>query len=132
MGINNTVIFGCNDGAIYAVDQTTGTLRWKYMTGGIVQSSPVVAGDGTVYVGSEDHNIYALTANGQLLWKYATGGVLDYPVALLIDNSVCAGSADGTVYDLDPRTGALRWKYATVAGAYLSAPAVAIDGTIYF
>jgi eukaryotic-like serine/threonine-protein kinase len=46
---------------VYALDAATGALRWSYTTGGSVQSSPAVA-DGTVYIGSEDANVYALNA----------------------------------------------------------------------
>jgi len=40
----------------------TGALRWNYGTGNEVHSSPAVVG-GTVYIGSYDHNVYALNAN---------------------------------------------------------------------
>jgi outer membrane protein assembly factor BamB len=37
---------------------------WTTSTGGIVRSSPTVA-NGVIYVGSEDHNVYAFhLANG--------------------------------------------------------------------
>ena len=39
-------------------------------------SSPAIGADGTIYVGSYDDNLYALTDNGtsgSLKWKYATG-----------------------------------------------------------
>jgi outer membrane protein assembly factor BamB len=41
------------------VDAANGRSRWRYVTGGPVPSSPVVANN-TVYVGSNDHNVYAL------------------------------------------------------------------------
>src|SRR5271163_197054 len=48
-------------------------LKWSYRTGASVTSSPAVA-NGVLYVGSYDHNVYALNADtGALLWKYATG-----------------------------------------------------------
>ena len=33
---------------------------WEYQTGDYVRSSPVIGSDGTVYVGSRDHKVYAL------------------------------------------------------------------------
>jgi len=36
-------------------------LKWNYTTGGNVGSSPAVV-NGVVYVGSDDHNVYALSA----------------------------------------------------------------------
>ncbi len=53
------VLFGCDDGRLYALDAVTGSVRWTFKTGGRVRSSPWVA-DGTVLVGSDDGFIYAL------------------------------------------------------------------------
>lgn len=53
------VFFGCDDGAVYALDRLTGAERWSFKTGGPVASSPGVA-DGVLYVGSEDGTVYAL------------------------------------------------------------------------
>lgn len=35
---------------------------WKYATGGQVYSSPVIGSDGTMYIGSYDSKVYALTS----------------------------------------------------------------------
>src|ERR1700680_3736223 len=49
------------------------SLKWSYTTGGWGLSSPAGA-NGVVYVGSNDHNVYALNARtGALLWSYYTG-----------------------------------------------------------
>src|SRR5580704_4992335 len=48
-------------------------LKWKFKTNGPVVSSPAVTID-TVYIGSNDHYLYALsTADGTERWKYKTG-----------------------------------------------------------
>jgi outer membrane protein assembly factor BamB len=42
----------------------------SYTTGNGIESSPAVA-NGVVYVGSVDHNVYALNAStGALLWSF--------------------------------------------------------------
>ena len=38
----------------------TGTQKWSFATAGSVESSPAVGKDGTIYVGSDDENVYAL------------------------------------------------------------------------
>ena len=54
---------------------STGAKVWNYTTGGLVESSPAVAG-GYVYVGSTDNNVYCLDAvTGAKIWNYTTGGV---------------------------------------------------------
>ena len=68
------VYVGSNDGYVYALDASSGSLKWKYKTGDSVASSPAVSG-GVVYVGSHDGYVYALDASsGNLKWKYKTGG----------------------------------------------------------
>ena len=47
---------------LYALN-ADGSLKWKYATGEVVRSSPAVGADGTVYVGSDDKNLYALNAD---------------------------------------------------------------------
>ena len=46
--------------------------KWTFKTGGPVNSSPAVADDGTVFVGSEDKKLYAVSPDGTLVWSFAT------------------------------------------------------------
>ena len=67
------VFVGSEDNYIYALDQYTGALKWRYKTGDDVYSSPSVSG-GLVFVGSDDNYIYALDQyTGALQWRYKTG-----------------------------------------------------------
>ena len=61
---NGMVYIGSDDNNVYALNASTGRLRWKYTTiccG--VYSSPAVA-NGVVYVGSVDRNVYAFGLKG--------------------------------------------------------------------
>ena len=103
-------------------------LKWSYATGDRVHSSPAVA-NGVVYVGSDDHNVYALNAStGAKLWSYTTGDVVDSSPAVA-NGVVYVGSYDGNVYALNASTGAKLWSYTTGASVY-SSPAVA-NGVVY-
>ena len=57
--VDGVVYVGAYDGYVYALDALTGELLWRYLTGGKVNSSPVVAG-GVVYVESSDGYVYAI------------------------------------------------------------------------
>ena len=47
---------------------------WEFETGGIVESSPAIGSDGTVYVGSWDKKLYAINGkSGVKLWEFETG-----------------------------------------------------------
>ena len=86
-------------------------VKWKFKTGGAVLSSPVVA-DGAVYVGSNDHFVYAVNAaNGRKRWAFKTGSRVMSSAA--VDSGlVYVGSYDGNLYSLDAATGKQRWKFS--------------------
>jgi outer membrane protein assembly factor BamB len=53
-------------------------------SGNYVFSSPTLGADGTIYVGSYDHKLYAINPNGTLKWSYVTGGsVFSSPAGLI-------------------------------------------------
>ena len=59
----------------------------------IVHSSPTVA-NGIVYVGSLDHNVYALNAKtGTKIWNYTTGDLV-YSSPTVANGIVYVGSHD--------------------------------------
>ena len=115
-----------------------GSHVWGYQPGMSVWSSPAVGlvdGRPVVFVGSYDHNVYALDARtGSKRWRFTTGGgVYAAPVlwqppagrALLF-----VASSDRMVYALDADLGRREWVYTvetwrpTIGGARLSSPAV--------
>ena len=61
--------------------------------------------NGVVYIGSFDHNVYALNAStGALLWSYATGDVVTSSPAVA-NGVVYVGSQDNNLYALNASTG---------------------------
>jgi outer membrane protein assembly factor BamB len=85
---------------------------WGDLADSVVYSSPAVA-NGTLYVGSDDQNVYALNVtNGTLDWRYTTGNAVQSSPAVA-NGVVYIGSEDGNVYALNASTGAVDWTYAT-------------------
>jgi outer membrane protein assembly factor BamB len=102
--------------------------RWTTETDGAIWSSPAVA-DGTLYVGSYDEHLYAMSADdGEVLWRYEVGDRLDGSPAV-VDGTVYVGAFDRNIYALDAETGAERWVYGT-EGIVRSSPTV-VDGVVY-
>ena len=65
--------------------------------GAIAQPSPVVA-NGVVYIGSQDHKMYAIDAlSGQVLWTYVTGDIIGDSAAVA-DGVLYFGSFDKNLY----------------------------------
>ena len=135
--VNGVVYFGSGDNFVYAIDATTGTLRWKFQTGNVVHASPAVI-DGRVYIGSFDAYFYALdAATGTLVWKFKTGDdnqahlMTGIPGSATVANGlVYFGCRDANLYALDAKTGGLRWKYSAGGSWIIATPAI-FDGRIY-
>lgn len=123
---NGTAYVGCNDGKVYALDATTGALKWSYFLGsglGFYSSGPIVVSNGIVYagasivaVGNGQPGIYALDVNtGVLKWSYLTGNQL-WSSPTIANNLVYITPEQlGKVLALDANTGVLKWSYATDA-----------------
>ncbi len=87
-------------------------LKWKFRTKGVILSSPVVSG-GIVYIGSADHNFYALDlSTGSVNWRFKTESRVQGSAAVSND-SVFFESYDSTFYCLDAASGKLKWKFKT-------------------
>jgi outer membrane protein assembly factor BamB len=86
-------------------------LLWSFKTGDAIKSSPVVANN-TIFVGSNDGFLYAITSEGKLKWKFNAGTSIEAP-PLVLDNIVFVGSLEGVLFAVDAVNGKLKWKYKT-------------------
>ncbi|MRS03329.1 hypothetical protein EG832_08930, partial [bacterium] len=83
---------------------------WTYRTGKGIFSSPVVDGDGNVYVGSADTNFYCFNPDGTVKWSVKTGEIIDSSALLDDQGYVYFGSGDANVYKVNRETGEVVWK----------------------
>ena len=95
------VYFGSYDHKLYALDAATGAKRWDYATGDLIRSTtPLLADDGTIYIGGDDGFIHALNGDGTLRRTYATAQpILSAP--LISAGRLIVGSTDGKLYAFD-------------------------------
>jgi len=106
-----------------------GDQKWAFETGLGVNSPPTVA-DGTVYVGSNDFNLYAVDAgSGNQEWAFETGAFVSWSSPTVADGTVYVGSSDTNLYAVNMATGDQKWAFET-GGGVDSSPTVA-DGTVY-
>jgi outer membrane protein assembly factor BamB len=136
--VEDIVYVGSGDGNIYALDASSGALRWKFRTGNVVHASPAVA-NGLVYIGSWDSYFYAIDAKlGQERWRFKTGE--DHEIAnqvgiqssaTVADGVVYFGCRDSNLYALDAISGAKKWIYSNKGSWVISTP-IAQDGILYF
>ncbi|MFR9794322.1 caspase, EACC1-associated type [Streptomyces sp. MS06] len=110
-------------------ERTAAKERWRFRTGDGV-ASPAVR-EGTVYVGSNDENLYAVhAASGEQRWRFSTDGspTSDRPPALG-DGVVYTGTLSGALYALDAANGKQRWRF-DIGFDVFSSPVLA-GGLVY-
>ena len=117
------------------VGAQTATKKWVVTTGGAVDSSPAVSREGTIFVGSEDGNLYAINPDGTIKWKFKTDNYIESSPAIGADGTIYFGSTDHSVFAVKA-DGTLSWKHdvgdASDYGAVVeSSPAIGADGTVY-
>ena len=112
----------------------SGTQKCAFETGDRVRSSLAISSDGsTVFVGSNDMNLYAFdAANGTQKWGFQTGSHVRSSPAISSDGTtVFVGSLDGKLYAVHAASGTQKWAFVTGYGVY-SSPALSSDGTTVF
>ena len=125
-GLGGTAPFG----ATSSIGSSTSVLAvWRFACEDEIRSSPLID-DGVLYIGSYDHNLYAIKAkDGKFLWKYATeGGIGSSPCAH--EGRVFVGSSDKILYAITAESGRLAWTCPT-QGSIWSSPAAAF-GHVFF
>ena len=133
---NRDVIFGSDNGSVYAVDYL-GNFRWRRATTGAVEASAIVTADGTrVYVGNLAGVFYCLNAaNGAVIWQYPSSGVIGAIRSKAVvdaDGTIYFGCDDGKVYALNP-DGTLKWPSPfSTGGSVKSAITIGKNGSILF
>jgi len=108
-----------------------GTLKWKFLAGNSIYSSPVKWGS-LIFVGANDRKVYAINAHtGANIWDYQLGALIDMSTAAIApDGTLFIGCSDGKLYALNPG-GTLKWVFET-GGIIKSSPAIDPDReTVY-
>jgi outer membrane protein assembly factor BamB len=110
---------------------------WTFTTSGPVRSTPTVAEDGTIYVGSDDGHLYAINPeDGSLKWKFpnsgSIGAVRSAPaIGGFGGNTVYFGSDDGKIYAVDRASGSGLWSYVIQANTSVRSPVIGEAGKVY-
>jgi len=131
--VSGTVYFGTFDDTIYALDITTGSMRWRCYICQDGMRSPSIAG-GLIYVPGADEHLYAFDSMmGAERWEFTIQDP-SQPAADLSDpvvdgGVVYVGCTRDALFALDAATGKVKWRFD--ASAWISAPALA-NGTLFF
>jgi outer membrane protein assembly factor BamB len=160
LGHDGTVYVSSMNGKLYAVTPPAsgssggGTIRWAFRfgeypgTGPTVTShtppagadgigsgaSPTIGPDGTIYIGANNSNFYAITPDGRLDWMFQAepeiAGIWSTAALSADGNTLYFGANKGGIYALNRADGSLIWQYPIVGSVY-SSPALDATDTLY-
>lgn len=119
-----TLYLASLDGNLYAIDPSSGSLRWRFSAGSGLVFTPVLAGD-VLLVGGFGSRLYAVDrASGRERWSFpAANWVWARP---LVDGGrAYFGDFDGNFYAVSVANGSLLWRQRLTGGAVIGAPALA-------
>jgi outer membrane protein assembly factor BamB len=128
---DGAVFFGARDGFLYAVEESTGALRWRFDHKiSWVNVSPSVA-DGMVYAGSSDARfVQAVNARtGSEVWRMKTDSLI-WSSPSVAGGMLYTGDWAGNLYAVDRASGREAWRYRG-QGRILTSPVVE-GGRLYF
>ena len=94
-------------------------------------SSPAIGADGTLYVGSLDHKVYAVGADGVIKWTVETGGWVITSPAISTDDVILVTGNDSKLYALDA-AGNVSWTYELPSEGPMTPPALNEKDLVYF
>lgn len=159
---DGTVYVAALTGSLYAVSPPSGSgnqgsSKWSFDFGEHLGSTPLVTApvtagpnrgqdgigsaasatigpDGTIYIGANNSNFYAISPNGQQKWLYEAerelAGIWTTAALSGDASTLYFGANKGGIYALNTQSGALKWQF-NVVGSIYGSPAVDAAGTLY-
>jgi outer membrane protein assembly factor BamB len=113
----------------FPASSNPGHEKWKFFVDApLYLSTPVIDGDGVIYITSSNHGLFAVYPNGTLKWHRDLIGFQEYPPALGPDGTIYAGTME-RFHAFFPN-GTLRW-ILPIKKDFTSKPVINSDGTIY-
>jgi len=122
--------FSITESKLYSLNADTGSKEGEPIDNAAPLVSSPTVDSGSIYVGSNDGNLYSVDANtGSNRWRFSTSQ--EVQTSPLVDgDTVYAGSRNGNLYAVDASDGNERWSFGTGAAIGQSSP-VAASGTVY-
>jgi outer membrane protein assembly factor BamB len=107
-----------------------GVLKWTFNAhAAFFEVSPVIGSDGSIYLGSSNHTVYALDPTGREKWAFHANNRVDPAPAVGPDGTIYASTEDNTLYALRA-DGKKKWQ-AFFGGPVFDPVTVGADGILY-
>jgi outer membrane protein assembly factor BamB len=160
LGPDGTVYVPSMNGKLYAVRPPVpgsgqqGSVRWTFRfaaypgSGALISlhspppgadgigtgASPTIGPDGSIYIGANNSNFYAIAPDGHLEWLFQAerevAGIWSTAALSADGSTLYFGANKGGLYAVDRLNGTLRWQFPIVGSVY-SSPALDAAGTLY-
>ena len=141
---SGALYLGSNDGYLYSLNSTTGSVNWltrvnntnkaPFTSPNSIYTTPVIAPDGTIYIGSNEGYLFALNTNGTIKWSYSAGYPLQSSPIIDGSGSIYFGAGNNVYAVGDAGSQAYaKWLTPFVTNAHVnSSPALSPNGYLYF
>ncbi len=132
-----TVYIGSTNGCVYAVNASSGEIRWSHNTGSNIRYSSATVVNGIVYIGNagfqEENSFFAINAStGKEIWSEYIGDVMSSPT--IVKDVVYIGSRGlengPNVFAFEDSSGEELWSFQAEMGISYSSPFV-VNNTVY-
>src|SRR3954452_24377044 len=140
--VGKTLYFGSENGTVYALRTSDGSVKWRYRASGAVKGGVAMDYRGRLFFGDYSGHLTSVRASdGHKLWRVSTSGARYglssgqfYATPAVAYGRVYIGNTDGFVYSFASSTGKLAWRIRTGGYVYGSAAVAQIPGgrpTVY-
>jgi outer membrane protein assembly factor BamB len=87
-------------------------------------ASPTIGKDGTIYIGANNSNMYAVAPDGNMKWLFEAerelAGIWTTPALSADDSVLYFGANKGGIYAVNASDGSKRWQFAVYGSIYAS------------
>ncbi len=129
-GAGTWLLIGSYDSSLHCVDAATGKAVWTHATDNYINGTPALLPSGEVLFGGCDSYIHVLQlADGKELRQIESDAYIASSVAIA-DGIGYVGNYGNLVLAIDPKTGAIPWKYRDRNFPYFSSAAVTNDRVV--
>lgn len=130
----SVILMGCSNmgSNIYTghIDEEEGfIIKWKFETNSVIDTNPAINDNGTIYFGTWNGNLYAVTPEGDQKWVFKTDDKIYSSPTVGPQGNIYFGNDQGKLYSVDSE-GNENW-VCSPGSKIRTSPAIGEDGTIY-